>query len=125
MHSLGVSHTWKLAQIHIHMLSEYRANHLLREGHNILLIDKRSLDIYLRKLRLAIRAEVFVTKTLGNLIIAVTTGYHQHLFEQLRRLGHGKKLSRIGARWDEIIPRAFWRCSRHNRRFNIQKAMLR
>ena len=47
---------------------------------------KRHLDINLRKLRLAVRAQVLVAKTPDDLEITVEAADHEDLFEKLRRL---------------------------------------
>ena len=60
---------------------------LLGERDDVFLIREAHLDVELRELRLAIRAEVFIAVAAGELEVAFHTAHHQQLLEQLRRLG--------------------------------------
>src|SRR5208282_4833192 len=85
---------------------------------------ERHLDIDLRKLRLAVGAEIFVAKTPDNLEVAVKAPDHQNLLEELRRLRQGVKLAVMQAAGDQVIARAFRRRARHERRLDLAESML-
>lgn len=76
------------------------AQHVLGHRDDVVLFDKRHLEVELGELRLAVGAEVFVTVAAGNLVVAFHAANHQQLLEQLGRL------------WKRV-PRAWRQASRH------------
>ena len=78
----------------------------------------------MRKLRLAIGAQVFVAKAARDLVVLVEAGNHANLFEDLRRLRQRKKLSRLHARRHDVVARAFGRRLDQIRSFDLGKALL-
>ncbi|MNV00917.1 hypothetical protein D3C71_911010 [compost metagenome] len=79
-------HDREIAQIHtFHVLPQttYQRFHDFAHlwcGH------EGSLDVDLGKFRLTVSAQVFVAEAFHDLIVAIETGHHQQLFEQLWRL---------------------------------------
>ena len=111
----------RIGQIDIHCFLENAADQLFHQRGDLRLGQERGLDIHLGEFRLTVSAQVFVAKTFGDLIIAVKTCHHQQLLEQLWRLWQCEKLSRVYARWHQIIARAF-RCGfGQHRRFDVDK----
>jgi hypothetical protein len=68
--------------------------------------DKGHLHVNLRKLRLAIGAEVFIPKASDDLKIPIKPGDHQNLFEKLWGLGQGVKMTWVEPAWNQIVPGA-------------------
>ena len=91
------------------------------------LIERRKahLDVELRKLRLAIGAQIFVTKTVRDLKVLIETADHAQLFEELRRLRQREKLSRENTRRHDVIARAFGRRFDQDRRFDLGETLRR
>ena len=91
------------------------------------LIERREahLNVKLCELRLAIRAKVFVTKTVRNLEVFVETADHAQLLEELWRLRQRKKLSRLNTRRHDIVARTFRRRFDENRCFNLGETLRR
>ena len=95
-HSILPSHTQeRLFYLYTANCLEQMFRHSLKSLDDIFLFYKTHLAINLRKLRLAVGTQVFITKTFHNLEITVKARHHQQLFESLRRLGQGIELSRI------------------------------
>ena len=107
----------------MHHILEDAANHVLEQVTYLLLGQERSLAVDLGKFGLAVSAQVFITKTLGYLIITIKTRHHEHLLEQLWRLRQGKELPRIDARWHQIVTCALGRTFGQHRRFNVDKTL--
>src|SRR6185503_6692372 len=84
---------------------------------------KAHLDVELRKLRLAIGAQVFITKAVRDLEVLIHTADHAQLFEELRRLRQRKKLSRKNARWNDVVARAFRRRLDEDGCFDFSKTL--
>src|SRR4030042_2514249 len=79
------------------------------------------LHIDLRKLRLTVRTKVFIPEAPNDLNISVKTGDHQNLFEQLRGLREGIKMSWIEPAGNEVVPGPFGCALREHRRLAFQK----
>ena len=87
----------------------------LREGH---------LEVDLGELRLAVGAEVFVAEAAGDLEVAVEAGDHEDLLEDLRRLRQRVERAGVDAAGDEVVACAFGGGARHERRFDLEEAVL-
>ena len=74
-----------------------------------LLLRKRHLQIDLRELRLAVRAQILVAEAARYLEIPVEARDHQDLLEQLRRLRQRVELAGMHAARHQIIARALGR----------------
>ena len=99
-------------------------DHVFEQIADFLFTRKRHFTIDLREFRLAIRSQIFVTKTFRNLVITIETCDHQQLFEQLRRLRQCEKFSRIDAGRHKVIACAF-RCRfGQHRRFDIDETVF-
>ncbi len=96
-HRLGVGHDGELAQVHIQLLLEHRCDHALEDGADFFLVQERGLAVDLREFGLAVGAQVFVAEALGDLVVAVVAGHHQHLLVQLGRLRQGEELAVVHA----------------------------
>ena len=90
----------------------------LRRGH------ERSFHIDLGKFRLTISTQVFVTETLNDLIVAVETGHHQQLFEQLRRLRQRVEFTFVHTRRHQVVTCAFRRRFGQHRSFDVEEAVV-
>ena len=121
VHRVGVSHHRELAQIGTEHGFENVADHALEHVANFLLAHEGGFDINLGKFRLTVGAQVFIAKALRNLVVAVKTGHHQQLLEQLRALRQRKKVAFIDAARHQIITRAFWRAFGQHRGFDVDE----
>ena len=89
-----------------------------------LLVDERHLDVDLRELRLAIEAQILVAEAAHDLEVALVARDHQQLLEDLRRLGERVELARVEPRRHEEVPRAARRVLHHERRLDLEEAVL-
>ena len=76
------------------------------------------------ELRLTVSPQVFVTETFGDLVIAVKTGHHQQLFEQLRRLRQRKEMTIVDTAGHQVVASAFRRAFGQHGGFNVDKAVV-
>ena len=76
---------------------------------NILLTDKRSFDVNLGELRLAVGPQIFIAEAAGDLKILFQPGNLQHLFVLLGGLGERVKPARAEAGRHEKVARALRR----------------
>ena len=81
VHGLGVSHLHIGRQLHTQGLAEHRADHAFGDVADLLFTQKRGLDIDLRELGLAVCAQVFIAKALGDLVVTVKPRHHQQLLK--------------------------------------------
>ena len=72
---------------------------------------------------LAVGTQIFIAEAFGDLVIAVETGHHQQLFEQLRRLRQRKKFARVHAAGHEVIACALRRGAGEHGGFDVDKAL--
>src|SRR3954453_6739845 len=100
------------------------ANERLHDGADLFLGQEGSLDIDLRELRLAIRAQVFVTEALHDLVVAVEARHHQHLLEELRRLWKRVEMPIVQPRGNEEFTRAFGRRLVEERSLDVDEPAL-
>src|SRR5437870_9210538 len=84
---------------------------------------ERRFNIYLGKLWLPVRAQIFVTKTFGDLKILLHAGYHEQLFVLLRCLWQRIKLSGHDSAWNQKIACAFRRALGKNWCFNFDEPL--
>ena len=85
---------------------------------------ERDLEVDLRELRLAIGAQVLVAEALDDLEVAIESGDHQDLLEDLRRLRQREELAGMHAARHEIVARPFGRRLGQNRRLDLEEALL-
>src|SRR3954452_4891072 len=100
------------------------ANERLHDGADLFLGQEGSLDIDLRELRLAIRAQVFVAEALHDLVVAVEARHHQHLLEELRRLWQRVEGAVVQALGDEEFARTLGPGLVQERRLYVDEAAL-
>ena len=105
-------------------LFEQNADHVLHQAGNVILVHEREFHVELGKLRLPVGAQVLVTKTAHDLVVALHSRHHQQLLEQLRRLRQGEERAALGAAGHQVIPRAFRGGPGQHRRFDIEKALV-
>ena len=107
------------------VLGENRWEHILDDREHILLGGESHLHIQLIKFAgRAVAAGIFVSKTGGDLKIAVKAGGHQKLLKLLRRLGQRVKHPRMLAGRHQIVPCTFGGGSGQNRGGDLQKIVF-
>ena len=74
------------SQINLKVRLKDLFDHALHDLHDLFLIHEGCLNVDLCEFRLSVGPEVFIAKTLGNLIIAIHPGSHQDLLKELGRL---------------------------------------
>jgi hypothetical protein len=77
----------------------------------------------LGELGLTVRPQVFVPETAHDLVVAVESGDHEQLFEQLGRLRQGVELAGIDAAGHEIVPGAFGGAAGQEGGLDIEKSV--
>ena len=89
---------------------KYPSDNRLNSIKNILLFNEAHLEVKLVEFaRTAIRTAILVTKTGGDLEIAVKARYHNQLLELLGCLRQRVEFSRLQPCWHEEITRALGR----------------
>jgi hypothetical protein len=86
--------------------------------------NERSLDVDLRKLELALGAQILVAKTAGDLEIFFEAGDLQELLILLRRLRQGVERAGCEPGGHEEVPRALGRRIRKDRRLDLDESLL-
>ena len=123
-HRIGEFHHRNgVGQLNVDGLLEDGADHGLHQVADFLLAEEGGLDIDLRELGLAIGAQILVAKTFRDLIIAIKTGHHQHLLEQLGRLRQRVELALVDARGHQELTRTLRGRFVEHRRFNVDEAV--
>ena len=84
--------------------------------------QEAGLDIDLGELGLAVGAQVLVAEALGELVVAIVAGHHQHLFEQLWRLRQRKELAVMHTARHQIVASALGRRLGQHRRLDVDEA---
>jgi hypothetical protein len=102
---------------------EDRREHSFGDRKNVLRRDERRFDVDLRKLRLPVRAQIFVTETFCDLKIFFHACNHQQLLVLLGRLRQRIKFPRRNSAWHQEVPRTFRRAFGQNRSFNFHEAL--
>ena len=98
--------------------------HGLADGvEHVVLADEAHLHVHLHELVLAVGAQVLVAQAAGHLVVAVDTGHHQQLLEQLRRLRQGVERAGLLARRHEELAGAFGRRRHEHRRLDLDEAL--
>ena len=123
MHGIGIAHDRKFAQVHANRVFKHRGDHALEHVAYLFFAQEGGFDIDLGELGLAVGAQVFVAKALGDLVVAVKPGHHEQLLEQLGRLGQRKKLAVVHAAGHQVIARALGRALGQHGGFDIDKAI--
>ena len=86
-------------------------------------VDEGQLDVELGEVGLAIGAQVLVPEAAGDLVVALEAGDHQHLLEELRRLGQGVEGPLLGAAGDEEVAGALGGRAGENGRLDVEEAL--
>ena len=123
VHGFAVGHDRELAQIDIQGVLENGGDHALEHVANLLLAQERGFNIDLREFGLAVSAQVFITEALGDLVVAVKTGHHQQLLEQLGALRQGKKMTVMDPAGHQVVARAFGRGLAQHRGFDVNETV--
>ena len=121
VHRIRVRHDGEFAQVHANRVLEHGDDQMLEDGADFFLGHKGSFDIDLRELGLAVCAQVFVAEALGELVIAVKTGHHEQLLEELRALRQRKELAVMHPTGHQVIACAFRRALGEHGGFDINK----
>ena len=87
-------------------------------------ITEGHFNIDLGEFRLAVRSEVFITETSGNLEILLHAGNHQQLLEDLRGLGQGPESAVVDTGRHKVVTGAFRSGSGQNRGLDFDKAVF-
>ncbi|MCU5786542.1 hypothetical protein B27N_01545 [Alcanivorax marinus] len=122
-HGLFVGHAREFRQVHLEHVLEHAFHHRLGDRHDVVFLHEGGFQVDLGELRLAVGAQVLVTETLGDLVVAVEAGHHQQLLEQLRRLGQREEAAGVGAAGHQIIAGAFRGGAGQDRRFHVHEAL--
>ena len=88
-------------------------------AHHIIRGDKGHFKVHLGEFRLAVCAQVFISKAADDLEITIQPGDHQKLFEHLRRLRQRIEFIRLNAAGHQIFARAFRRALGQHRCFDF------
>src|SRR6185503_17361183 len=121
LHRLAVRHARERRLDGLARGAPDRADHPLGERRDVFARDERALDVDLREFRLAVGTEILVAKAARDLEVAVEAGNHEQLLVDLRRLRERIELTRMHAAGHEIVPRAFGRRFRQDRRLELEK----
>ena len=81
----------------------YLAQHVLGDGDDVVLLDEAHLHIELGELGLTVGAEVLIPVAAGDLVVALHTGDHEQLLEQLRALRQGVPGARCQTSRDQEV----------------------
>ena len=123
MHRVGIGHHRKFTQIGIKYGFKNVADHALEHVTNVLLAHEGRFYINLRELRLAVGSQIFVSKALGDLVVAIKPSHHQELFEQLRALRQREKHALIDTAGYQVVTRTLRRAFGQHRRFNVDETV--
>ena len=123
-HGLVPGHPLQFRTLHASHLAEEHAGHLLKQLEHILLVHKRHLAVDLRKLRLAVGAQVLVAEALRYLEVAVEASHHEQLLERLRALRERVELPWVHARRHDKVACALGRGPDEDRRLHLDEVLL-
>ena len=104
-------------------LLEHAREQALDHVDQVVLLDERHLDVELRELGLAVRAQVLVAEAARDLVVALEAGDHQQLLEQLRRLRQRVERALVHAARDEEVARALGRRAGEDRRLDVEEVV--
>src|SRR5690606_271346 len=100
------------------------AQHAFEQVADFFLVQERGFAVDLGKFRLAVRTQVLVAEALGDLVVTVETGDHQHLLEELRRLRQREEFPGIDPRRHQVVTGALGRALGQHGRLDIDKAQF-
>src|SRR5690606_30909010 len=123
-HGFGEGHAREGAQVHVQMLLEHLADHLLGDLHDLLFVHERGFNIDLGELGLTVGTQVLIAEALGYLVVAVHAGHHQDLLEQLRRLRQREELTLMGSARYQVVTGTFRRGAGQDRRLDVEEAVI-
>src|SRR5690606_12132086 len=123
-HGFFERHMRKLAELDVQHFLEQLAHHAFGDANDVGLVEEAGLDIDLGEFRLAVGTQIFVAEAFGNLVVAVETGNHQQLLEQLWRLRQCEEAAGVGTTGYQIVAGAFWGSTGQDRGFHIEEALL-
>ncbi len=110
-------------EIHTLYIFEDVLHKTLEHADHVLLLHEAHLTVYLRELRLAVGAKVFVAEALCNLEVTVESAHHQELLEKLRTLRQSVEFTGIHAGGDHEVAGSFGRGFHQNRRFHLKESV--
>jgi hypothetical protein len=121
---LGIAEAREGARgVHVHQLAQAHEERL-DQLDDALHAGERHLDVHLRELRLAVRAQVLVAEAAHDLEVAVHARDHQDLLEDLRRLRERVEVGVVDAGRHQVIPRPLGRGLGQERRLDLEEALL-
>jgi hypothetical protein len=124
-HGFGIGHArQRIRQLHLQHFLEQEPYQPLHQSLDVALIEKGSLDVELRELRLAIRAQILIAKTAHDLVVAVEARDHQELLVDLRRLRQREELAGVGAARHQVIARTLGRRLGKHRGLDVDEARV-
>ena len=101
-------------------IGDHSLHHILEVLH----VHERHLEVQLGELRLTVLTGILITEAPGDLIVAIHTGDHQHLLEELRGLGKRVECSGVYPGGDNIIPGALGSGFSENRCLDLEETIL-
>ncbi len=103
---------------------EHVADQVFEDLADFEFVQERGFAVDLGEFRLTVRAQVFVTEALGDLVVTVKARDHQHLLEQLRRLRQREEVAGVHTRGHKVVARAFGRALGQHGGFDVDEAQL-
>ena len=100
--------------------SKHRCRHCIED---VVLVDEAHFHVELHELVLAVSAQVFVTEAARHLVVAVDSGHHEELFEELRRLRQRIEGAGLLARRHEEFAGALGRRRDQHRRLDLDEVL--
>ncbi|MNG99087.1 hypothetical protein D3C79_582480 [compost metagenome] len=122
-HRFGKGHDREFTQIDALHVQPQFMHQLLHHFTHLLGAHERGFHVYLGEFRLTIRAQVFVTEALDDLVVTVEARHHQQLFEQLWGLRQCVELTFMYAAWYQIVTGTFRRSFGQHWGFDIQETV--
>ena len=120
-YSLIIGQYRNISKVNIFNFFKHRTNHPFKCGEYIVSFYKTHFAIDLSKFGLTVCSEVFISKTLYNLVILVQSTHHEQLFERLRTLRKGIILTFIHPTRNDKVTSTFRSRFNKNRSFYIDK----
>src|SRR5207253_371774 len=95
-------------------------------GHleDVLLLDKRHLQVELRELELAVGPQVLVSKAARDLVVTLESGDHQELLEELGRLRQRVETTALRPARNHEVARSHGRRLGEDRCLELEKPIL-
>ena len=123
-HRFGIRDAREIGQIDAETLLPQVFDQPLHHVLHVVLGHERGFDVDLRELGLAVGAQILVAEALDDLVVAIETGHHQELLEQLRRLRQRVELAVVDARGHQELARTLGSALVQERCFDIDEAAL-